>query len=137
MQWSTKHCGLGKGCTCLLLFVLMPEVELGEEAREGKEGKGAGRRSAIDLPIAGRSHNNYLCHLSQMCLVIYPCYGYDKKHTPLWLAWQHKQTTSLRELCSTDIFCCILVSNVTILVISYLLFPVTGHSVYCFFYCIS
>lgn len=52
----------------VLLFVLMPEVGLGEEAREGKEGKGAGRRSAIDLPIAGRSHNHYLCHLNQMCL---------------------------------------------------------------------
>lgn len=66
-------------------------------------------------------------------MVVYQCYGYDKKHIPLWLAWQHKQTTSLRELSSTDIVCCILVSNVTLLMISYLLFPVTGHSVYCFF----
>lgn len=68
MQWSTKHCGVGKGCTCLPMFVLIPEIELREEAREGKEGKGAGRRSAIGLPIAGRSHNHYLCHLSSVCL---------------------------------------------------------------------
>lgn len=41
------------------------------ERRQGKgrkEGKGAGRRSAKDLPTAGRSHNYYLCHLSQKCL---------------------------------------------------------------------
>lgn len=75
--------------------VLMPEVGLGEEAREGKEGKGAGRTSAIDLPIAGRSHNHYLCHLSQMCLstdstLSHGCISMTKNHTPLWLAWQHK-----------------------------------------------
>lgn len=57
-----------KGCTSPLLFVLMPEAGLGEEAREGKEGKGAGRRGAIDFRIAGRSLNHYLFHLSHMCL---------------------------------------------------------------------
>lgn len=39
------------------------------------------------------------------------------------------QTTSQRELSFTDIT---LLSNVTILMISYLLFPLTRHSVYCF-----
>lgn len=54
MQWSTKHCGLGKGCTCLLMFVLMPEFGLGEEAREGKEGRKGSRKEECHRFIKSR-----------------------------------------------------------------------------------
>lgn len=49
---------------CRLLFVLMPQVGLEEQARKGKEGKEAGRKNAIDLLI--EECNYYQCNLRQI-----------------------------------------------------------------------
>lgn len=140
-----------KGCTSLLLFVLMPEAGLGEEAREGKEGKGAGRRGAIDFQIAGRSLNHYLFHLSHMCLYTvgsvthscksitdmtkstHPCgchgnFVFIDNNQVLKFCRQKKTLVqSLHSCSSTDTVHLPIGSNVTI-VISYLFFPVTGHT---------
>lgn len=99
------------------MFVLMPEAGLGEESREGKEGRIGSRKEECHRFTNSRKVTQPLSvpYLSQKCLSTVNTMSHGRISVL-------RITTSLRELSSTDIFCCILASNVTIL-ISYLLFP--------------
>lgn len=87
------------------MFVLVPK------GKERKEGKGAGRRNAVYLPIAGKPRNHDLTYLSHKVFV----------HSRLYVTWSCSSIT--RDHITEDVFCCILVSNVTTLMMIYLLFP--------------
>lgn len=118
MQWSTKPCGFGKGCTCLLMFVLMPEVGLGEEAREGKEGRKGSRKEECQRFTNSRKVTQLLSLPSESEVFV---------HSPHYatcsclLAWQPNMVVFFTGVCFFFSF-----RVHTGLMISYLLFRETG-----------
>lgn len=89
------------------MSILMPEVGLGEEAKEGKQGRKGSRKEECQRFTNSRKITQPLsvpC-LSQTCLSTVGTTSHGRI-TVLRIA------TSLRELSSTDIFSCVLVSNV-------------------------
>lgn len=97
----------------------MSGVGLWEEAKEDKEG----RRSAIERLIAGRSHCHNLCH--QMCL--HSWHSISHRHDEACLLFMTFRLFYL------FIYYRFLKLQLPQLLLCYLLFTVSGHSLCCFF----
>ncbi len=119
------------------MFVLMPEAGLREEAREGKEGRKErehryAKSRRVTQPLSVPSESEVFIHSGHYVKRLY-FYAKDMTKSTNVSGWHGntstEQKTSKMELSS--IFCCGLVSNILILMIIYLLFPVTGHIVHC------